>query len=40
MEGLHQGYLDIMAMPIGRRRRFCDEFENRLKTRANKTGNK
>lgn len=36
METLKQGYLDIMAMPIGRRRRFCDEYENILKTRANK----
>ena len=25
MEFMHQGYRDIMAMPIGRRKRLCEE---------------
>jgi len=25
MESLNQGYCDIMAMPIGRRKRICEE---------------
>lgn len=28
METLNQGYLDVMAMPIGRRKRFCQEKEH------------
>jgi len=34
MEALNQGYLDIMAMPIGRRKRFIDEKEHLEKMRA------
>lgn len=28
MEALHQGYRDIMAMPVGRRKRFVLEKEH------------
>jgi len=34
---LHQGYRDVMSMPIGRRKRFCEEQEHLDKTRANKS---
>jgi hypothetical protein len=33
MEALHQGYQDIMAMPVGRRKRLCEEHENVLRWR-------
>jgi len=43
MEALKQGYQDIMSMPVGRRKRLCDEHEHLLRwrkqqqDRANKT---
>lgn len=33
MEALHQGYRDIMAMPVGRRKRLCEEYDNLLRVR-------
>lgn len=36
MEALHQGYNDIMSMPVGRRKRFCEEHENLLRHRRAK----
>jgi hypothetical protein len=39
MEYLGQGYLDVMSMPIGRRKRFCDELEHKLRQRAAKNRN-
>lgn len=33
MDLLHQGYLDAMAMPIGRRKRFIEEHEHLEKAR-------
>lgn len=36
MEALRQGYEDIMSMPVGRRKRFCEEHENLLRWRKAK----
>jgi len=40
MERLKQPYSAIMQMPVGRRRRFCDEIENIDRVRANKAKKK
>jgi hypothetical protein len=40
MERLKQPYSAIMQMPVGRRRRFCDEIDNIDRTRANKAKKK
>jgi hypothetical protein len=34
MERLHIGYRDIMEMPVGRRKRFCEEIEHVDRVRA------
>lgn len=34
MEFMRQGYLDVMSMPIGRRKRFCEEKEHFEQVRA------
>ena len=33
MDALKQGYVDIMAMPVGRRKRLCEEHANLLRWR-------
>ena len=35
-----QGYLDVMSMPIGRRRRFCEELAHIDKVRAKRAEKK
>ena len=40
MEALHQPYDAIMAMPVGRRKRFCDEHEHIGRMRKRENDNK
>lgn len=36
MDALKQGYQDIMSMPVGRRKRLCEEHEHLLRWRKAK----
>jgi len=36
MDRLHLGYRDVMEMPIGRRKRFCEEIEHIDRVRSKK----
>jgi len=40
MEALHQGYLDIMSMPIGRRKRLVEEKDNLARVQEQKNRNR
>ena len=40
METMNQGYCDVMAMPIGRRKRFCEEKEQLEKVRKRRQESK
>jgi len=40
MEALHQPYESVMSMPVGRRKRFVEEYDHILMVRKQRAGKK